>query len=121
MPLYDFVCDSCGKDFEKLLSLSNHTKYMKKKLILTCDACKDGILKQQLGATKSVAGINLNQKHNNDSTWVDILKDVKDRSGGNKSGCTIDPTGVALNGLDESKRIQGRKTQAGFANIDQNY
>jgi len=44
MPIYEFICNSCGKEFEQLLSSTDISS-------VSCDSCKSSDIKKVLSAS----------------------------------------------------------------------
>lgn len=49
MPIYEFICNSCGKEFEAIVSSTDTTS-------VSCDACKSNDIKKIMSASSIKLG-----------------------------------------------------------------
>ena len=49
MPIYEFVCNSCGNEFEAIVSSTDTTS-------VSCDSCKSGDVKKVMSASSIKVG-----------------------------------------------------------------
>jgi len=49
MPIYEFICNSCGKEFEQILSSTDTSS-------VSCDSCKSSDIKKILSASSFKVG-----------------------------------------------------------------
>lgn len=75
MPTYTFQCESCKKQEDKRLTISQRDE----PLSLPCEACGGKVTRIITGAPKIVAGVTVSDKR--PEGWKDVLRGIKKSSG----------------------------------------
>lgn len=93
MPMYDYECGKCHKQFEALIPLKDSEDPQ---------VCGCGYMARRvmIKAPGIVEGVNHNNKLN--EGWKDLMRETKKSAG---KGCTIDPDGTGLQNIEEANSL----------------
>ena len=88
MPTYDYKCEKCGNEFERMLPISqrNEPTEIPCPILIKDDGYCDGVIKKKIVKASGFAYDNIKTKHSKKvpGWYTDKIKDMKRNIPGNK-------------------------------------